>query len=134
MATMLAGHQGQSRVGTILLYVVVFLVVCASGCAAVRHGWEGADYEGKLLSSSSDLGAKALNNWTGMDPDTKKFLEANRRPDYVYNESLLVMHFFYVKENLLVSFRRPAVGIATKATTAKIPDDMRQALLQRAGR
>jgi hypothetical protein len=111
-----------------LSLLVVFLTI---GCAAVRHGWEGADYEGKLLSASSEMGAKALNNWIGMDLDTKRYLEKNRRPDYVFNESLLAMHLFYVRENLQVSFRRPAVGVATKMTSGPIPDDMRRALMTR---
>lgn len=103
-----------------------------TGCETIEGGvagaWEGPDYEGRILPTSSAQGARALENWRKLDLDTRKYLETHRAPDYVLAESQFVMKFFYVKENVVVTFDRPVLGVTTKISAAPIPPDIRRAL------
>ncbi len=114
----------------LLLCMILLSLGCTQMGGATRHGWEGPDYEGKILPTSQGLGARALQNWTDFDLDVKKFLEKYRKPDFIRSESMLV-DFYYIKENVQVTFDRPAVGFRTKISTKPISNDLRDALIRR---
>lgn len=106
-----------------ILAILTLSTGCAQLSGATAHGWEGVDYEGRYLSTSSPLGAKALKNWRNFDIDVRRFLQDNRDPDVIYSKTLEVT-FFYLKEKVQVRCVRPAVGFVTKIERTTIPEDL----------
>ena len=106
-----------------ILAILTLSTGCAELSGAAAHSWEGEDYEGRYLSTSSPLGAKALKNWRNLDIDVRQFLRDHRDPDVVYSQFMEVT-FFYLKEKVQVRCVRPAVGFVTKIEQTAVPEDL----------
>lgn len=126
-------HMHPSNLRLNVLWIFITLVL-TSGCSqlsgAVSHGWEGDEYENTYLSSSSPLGAKALQNWRDLDIDVRQYVRKYGKPDVIYSKYMSVT-FFYLKVKLQVRFDRPAVGTHTKITKTIMTDKQYKYLSQR---
>ena len=112
----------------------IMAAVLQTGCTeirgAVREGWYGLDYEGRILPASEGLGADALRNRMDKDPDVRRYIRERGQPDFVHSEGVLTFHAFYVKDNAHVTFTRSAVGFRTAISSKPIDPDVRDALLK----
>jgi hypothetical protein len=117
-------------------FIMLFIMAAAmqTGCTeivgAVREGWYGFDYEGRMLPASEGLGADALRNRMDKDPDVRRYIRERGQPDFVHSEGVLKFHVFYIKDNAHVTFNTPAVGFRTAISSKPIDPDVRDALLK----
>lgn len=103
---------------------------CTEISGAIREGWYGVDYEGRMLPASEGLGADALRNRMDKDSDVRRYIRERGQPDFVYSEGALKFHAFYVKDNAHVTFTRPEVRSRTVISSQPIDPGVRDALLK----
>ena len=82
------------------------LMLVMTGCVSAQHGYTTRSYQGQVLSTAAEAGARRLEIEMAYDASIRNWIAQSGKPDYILVKSRTEVLLLYIGDRRTVRFTR----------------------------